>query len=195
MNKRRAFWIGTPTVALTVLFGGSRAARALDMQMYAITDWISECSGSDRTGWDDQVRSWYDAAALFGHNRQRSFVNGNFNRNLFCDPDTGLASCDDGAWGDSGDAVMVGLHGSDSGNHWAGSPAPQGGAAVKCSSTPPRAAAASCSPVTWTSSSSTSRRASAWTTTTSTTPGACSRTRWTRRRTAAACIRPTASTG
>jgi hypothetical protein len=130
MNKQRVFWMATPALGLAVLLGGSGPARALDIQMYAITDWISECSAGDRSGWDAQVRSWYDAAALFGHNRQLSFVNGNFNRNLLCDPDTGLAGCDDAAWGDSGDAVMLGLHGRDSGNHWAGALRRNGGAAV-----------------------------------------------------------------
>lgn len=107
------------------------AANHLEAQMYVVTDWISECQQADLGYWDDMVDFWYNEMDNHGwYHRNRRVVDGNMDRDRFCDPDTGLANCNDHRNIDSGDAVMLGLHGGDSGNHWIGALRRNGGASV-----------------------------------------------------------------
>jgi Family of unknown function (DUF6345) len=109
----------------------SAVANHLEAQMHVITDWTTECTGTDLSYWDDMVDFWYNEIDDHGwYHRNWRRVDGNFDRDLLCDPDTGLANCNDGAGIDSGDAVMIGLHGADSENHWRGSLRRNGGSSV-----------------------------------------------------------------
>ena len=119
--RRPAAWLSAWAVAGFLAAGGA-AATDLEAQMYVVTDWLAECPANDLSHWDNMVDYWYDEIDDHGwFHRNRRFVNGEYNRNLLCDSDTGLAGCDDGANLDAGDAVMLGLHGGDSGDHWRGS--------------------------------------------------------------------------
>jgi hypothetical protein len=103
----------------------------LEAKMYAISDWDTECPGSDRDMWDDMADNWYDEITDHGwYHKAGRQVNGNMDRDIFCDPDTGLANCDDGSRLDAADAAIIALHGADSGNHWRGSLRRNGGASV-----------------------------------------------------------------
>lgn len=109
----------------------SASANHLEAQMYVVTDWIAECPANDLAYWDDMVDFWYDEIDNHGwYHKDRRWVDGNIHRDLFCDPDTGLANCEDHNYLDEGDAVMLGMHGSDSGNHWRGALRRDGGSAV-----------------------------------------------------------------
>src|SRR5262249_32548834 len=55
-----------------------------------------------------------------GHHTTEFLVDGNMTRDRFCDPDSGLSGCKDYKYIDSGEAVMIGLHGSEVGHHWEG---------------------------------------------------------------------------
>lgn len=106
-------------------------AEHLEAQMYVVTDWIAECPANDIGYWDDMIDFWYDEIEDHGwYHQDRRWVDGTLDRDLFCDPDTGLANCDDSSFADEADAVMFGLHGADSGDHWRGSLRRNGGATV-----------------------------------------------------------------
>ena len=103
----------------------------LEAHMYVVTTWDAECSASNRSFWDDMVDRWYNEIASHGwYHKARRVVDGDIDRDLFCDPDTGLPGCNDGANLDDGDAVMLGMHGSDLNNHWRGSLRRNGGASI-----------------------------------------------------------------
>ena len=107
------------------------SATHLEAQMYVVTDWIAECPANDVDYWDDMVDFWYNEMDNHGwYHKDRRMVNGNIDRDLFCDPDTGLTNCRDWQNADEGDAIMLGMHGSDSGAHWRGSLRRNGGASV-----------------------------------------------------------------
>jgi len=65
------------------------------------------------------VDEWYDEMGSRGHIRDGQYTNGNMTIDRFCDPDH-IGGCSDAAYLDEGDAVMIATHGSDSGDHWAG---------------------------------------------------------------------------
>ncbi len=120
-------------LALAVALAAPRPASAthLEAQMYAVTDWIGECPANDVGYWDDMVSFWYNEITDHGwYSKDRKWVDGDLDRDPFCDPDTGLTNCNDGAYLDDGDAVMLAMHGSDSGDHWRGSLRKNGGASV-----------------------------------------------------------------
>ncbi len=116
---------------LTSWIAAPAAHAELEAQMYVITHWDQDCSGSTVSHWDEMVDEWYDKMGDKGtYSKDRRKVNGTFDRDLLCDPDTGLANCNDGSYLDDGDAVMIGLHGSDSGNSWEGLLRHDGGSSV-----------------------------------------------------------------
>lgn len=118
-------------LAFLLIIPRSGLATHLEAQMYVVTDWIAECQQNDVPYWDDMVDYWYNEIANHGwYHKDRRFVNGELDRDLLCDPDSGLANCNDGDFMDDGDAVMLGLHGGDSGNHWRGALRRNGGASV-----------------------------------------------------------------
>lgn len=97
------------------------ASAQLNVQAYSIDNFQSgQCGGGDRS-WSEMLGNWYFGMTFFGlHSGTRFWVDGDFNRSLLCDPDTGLSDCKDYKYVDSADAVMIGLHGGDSGKHWYG---------------------------------------------------------------------------
>ena len=98
------------------------ARAALEAKLYVITDWISECSADDRPEWDDMADGWYNHVNDFGiFYKDGRWKNGNLSQSVFCDPNTGKSPCNDDAQPDDADAVMIALHGGDSGTHWIGS--------------------------------------------------------------------------
>lgn len=94
-------------------------ARAFEAQMYAIEDFRSDCGGGDRSKWANMVDRWYDKMGDKGHIKDGSYIDGNMTIQRFCDPDWN-GSCRDHWYADEADAVMIGTHGTDSGDHWAG---------------------------------------------------------------------------
>lgn len=123
----RAALAGCCLAAMT----SAAAAGNLEAQMYAVTDWISECQQNDVGYWDDMVDYWYNEVTDHGvYYKAGRFVDGDMTRGRFCDPDTGLADCQDQNWLDSADAAIIALHGADSGNHWIGALRRNGGSSV-----------------------------------------------------------------
>ena len=119
------------TLIACAIFVAAPAQASLEAQMYVITDWSAECSGDNVSHWDNMIDEWYDKMGDKGtYSKDRRKVNGNFDRDLLCDPDTGLTNCNDGAYLDDGDAVMLGLHGTDSGDRWRGLLRRDGGSSV-----------------------------------------------------------------
>ena len=107
------------------------SAEHLEAKAYVITDWIAECPANDIPYWDDMVDYWYDEMDNHGWYHKDGFsVNGTMDRDRFCDPDTGLANCNDHLYTDDADALMIGLHGADSLNHWQGALRDDGGNSV-----------------------------------------------------------------
>jgi len=110
------------------------AHGAYEAKSYAVTTWDASCSGSTRSAWDNMADAWYDEITntgfslfgwcLSGHcsdafTRDGQYVNGNIINSKFAD--SSLVS-----WGndtrhlDEGDAVMLALHGFESGNDYGG---------------------------------------------------------------------------
>lgn len=131
-QTKRVSWLWGSIFALICSISWHTAsATHLEAQMYVVTDWIAECPADDRDYWDDMVDFWYNEMDNHGwYHKDRRMVNGNIDRDLFCDPDTGLSNCRDWENADEGDAIMLGMHGSDSGAHWRGSLRRNGGAGV-----------------------------------------------------------------
>lgn len=113
----------------------SQDSQSREAQLYAITTWNSDCSGGDRSWWDDMGNAWYDEITddgfsigswcWWGHcddaySRDRRLVNGNFGNRLFADPDS-LSGGQDHLYIDEGDAAMICTHGGDDGAYWRGS--------------------------------------------------------------------------
>jgi hypothetical protein len=120
MNKGRSVTVRAALWGLwaAVVLPPASAGAQLNVQAYAIDNFQSgECGGNDRS-WSDMIGNWYFGMSLFGHNLTRFRVDGDFKQDLLCDPDTGISGCKDYNYADSADAVMVGVHGSHSGNHW-----------------------------------------------------------------------------
>lgn len=116
-------------VAGAAFLAPAPAAADREAKMFAITDWDDDvCPGGDRPSWDNMADAWYDEITDHsGWYKAGSYVNGDMNRSRFCDPDTGLAGCNDGAYLDAADAAIIALHGADSGNHWRGTLRRKGG--------------------------------------------------------------------
>lgn len=112
-----------PTLLAAGLLLTLPALAALEGKLYVVTDWkASHCPEDDRPSWDDMLDGWYDHmndyGAVFKDGR---LSNGNLNSSYFCDYDTNTA-CDDAPRIDDADVAMLGTHGIDRGQHWAGVP-------------------------------------------------------------------------
>jgi len=97
------------------------AARAthLEAKMYGINNWNDTCGGNN-LNWSSMVDRWYNEIDNHGwYSKDGRFVD-NLNDTAFCDPDSTAVGCVDHNRIDDGDAVMIFMHGSDSGNHWEG---------------------------------------------------------------------------
>lgn len=98
-------------------------AGAMEIKVFAIGDFVPSgsggCGGGDRGHWPDMVDAWYDRMAVHGHSKDGQYTDGNMTIRRFCDPDW-LSGCQDHYYVDEADASMIATHGSDSGDHWAG---------------------------------------------------------------------------
>jgi len=76
------------------------ASAQLNVQAYSIDNFQGgQCGGGDRS-WSEMLGNWYFGMTFFGfHNGTRFWVDGDFNRSLLCDPDTGLSDCKDYKYG------------------------------------------------------------------------------------------------
>lgn len=99
------------------------AALAMEAKVFAIGDFVPSssggCGGGDRSHWPGMVDNWYDEMGAHGHLLDGQYTNGNMTLQRFCDPDW-LGGCQDHLYVDEADAAMIATHGSDSGDHWAG---------------------------------------------------------------------------
>lgn len=123
MAERRACLWATNVLLLLLALAPPTAARAMEAKVFAIGDFVPSasggCGGNDIGHWPDMVDEWYDEMDSEGHSKDGQYTNGNMTIQRFCDVDT-LAGCNDSAFLDDADAAMIALHGSDSGDHWAG---------------------------------------------------------------------------
>ncbi len=108
-------------------------ASALYVGMYAIGDFVpgssGGCGGGDRTSWPGMASAWWNHMGVHGHYRGPAgntyqYINGDMRIRRFCDP-TYDADCRDSQSAfpsgvDWMDAAIIATHGSDSGDHWAG---------------------------------------------------------------------------
>ncbi|MBK8018023.1 MAG: hypothetical protein JNL33_17110 [Betaproteobacteria bacterium] len=107
-------------------------ASALYVGMYAIGDFVSGgagCGGGDRSSWPGMAQAWWDHMGVHGHyqgpaaNRYR-YIDGNMNISRFCDTSYDGDCRDHQSASPSGvdwmDAAIIATHGSDAGDHWAG---------------------------------------------------------------------------
>lgn len=96
---------------------------AMEAKVFAISDFVPTasggCGGNDIGHWDNMVDEWYDQMGSEGHTKDGQFTNGSMTIQRFCDPDWNSA-CRDDEFIDDADAAMIATHGSDSGDHWAG---------------------------------------------------------------------------
>ena len=105
------------------------AANHLEAKMYGIDNWDQDCI-QNSLNWSAQVDRWYNEIDDHGwYHQDGRFVDSGMDRSPFCDPDA-ASPCNDGWRMDDGDAVMIFMHGSDSGNHWRGALRFNGGDAV-----------------------------------------------------------------
>jgi hypothetical protein len=124
MNRRPKGALRMEAVLLLLAWalGGTPAAMAAsyEAKMFAITQWTSECSGSERPSWDDMATAWYDEVTRHGvFYKDGRLVNGSMSLRRFCDED-GPGVCNDNAYVDDADAALLALHGGDKDNHWRG---------------------------------------------------------------------------
>lgn len=114
---RRRTWAGAALALGLALLAGPVAA--LEVKMFAIEDFLSDCGGGDRWSWGNMADAWYDEMDDQGHSKDGSYIDGNMTIQRFCDPDWD-GDCEDDVFADDADAVIIATHGSDSGDHWQG---------------------------------------------------------------------------
>ncbi len=99
------------------------SGMAMDVKVFAIGDFVPSgsggCGGGDRSHWPDMVDHWYDEMGSKGHTKDGQYTNGSMTIQRFCDPDW-TSGCRDYLYADNADAFMIATHGSDNGDHWAG---------------------------------------------------------------------------
>jgi hypothetical protein len=123
MEHTRFAWsiaAGLAAVAAGVLAG---PAEAFTTKYYAWVTPSAECptTSSNLPDMDDMLDAWSEKMADKGWPDGGHLVDGNINLDRFCDPDSGISGCSDYSNGiDEADAVMVGIHGNDFGDHWQG---------------------------------------------------------------------------
>ncbi|MGH1539487.1 MAG: hypothetical protein ACRBHB_03610 [Arenicella sp.] len=107
----------------TTLLLTAVSANAMEVKVFAIGDFVPSssggCGGGDRSHWPTMVDHWYDEMGSQGHLKDGQYTNGSMTIRRFCDPDWNN-SCQDASYADEADAFMLATHGSDSGDHWAG---------------------------------------------------------------------------
>jgi len=119
-RRARGRWLAMGLGALLV---GAGPAAAYTTKYYAWVTPSAECptSSSNLPDMDDMLEAWAEDMEDEGWARGGRLVDGNINLDRFCDPDSGISGCADHTIGvDSADAVMVGVHGNDFGDHWEG---------------------------------------------------------------------------
>jgi hypothetical protein len=114
------------SAAVVALIAGSLlavGAAAMEVKVFAIGDFVPSgsggCGGNDISHWPNMVDEWYDEMGDHGHSKDGQYTNGNMTLQRFCDSDW-TAGCLDHDYVDEADAAMIATHGSDSGDHWAG---------------------------------------------------------------------------
>ena len=97
--------------------------QALEAKVFAIGDFVPSasggCNGADVSHWPDMLDEWYDEMGSQGETKDGQYTNGTMTVERFCDVDWN-GDCDDDDYVDDADAAMVGFHGADSSDHWAG---------------------------------------------------------------------------
>jgi hypothetical protein len=110
-------------LTLLLLPAVATPVAAMEAKVFAIGDFVPAssggCNGNDVSHWPNMVDHWYDEMGSHGHTKDGQYTNGNMTIQRFCDPDW-TAGCQDHLYVDEADAAMIALHGSDSGDHWAG---------------------------------------------------------------------------
>jgi len=132
MGKSRYLARALQVCALVAGCALAQSASALYVGMYAIGDFVpgpAGCGGGDRASWPGMAQAWWDHMGVHGHyqgpasNRYR-YIDGNMTIRRFCDPTYDLDCRDYQSPNPSGvdwmDAAIIATHGSDAGDHWAG---------------------------------------------------------------------------
>lgn len=117
--RRRA----ATAAAVALVVAQTAPGLAYDYKYYAWKTQTAECptSSSNLFDMDDMLESWGDEMADNNWSSGGIGVDQFLNLDRFCDPDSSMSNCSDYSNGiDEGDAVMIGTHGSDSGDHWTG---------------------------------------------------------------------------
>jgi len=110
-------------------------AAAYTHKFYAWTTDSAECptTSGNMFSMDDVISSWSEEMVDEGWPRAGRLIDGDIDLDRFCDPDSSVSGCSDSSNGiDETDAVMVGLHGKDSGDHWEGLLRDQGTSGTTC---------------------------------------------------------------
>lgn len=119
-NKHTSAICASVLLTATLTWG---AAEAMEAKVFAIGDFVPSssggCGGADISHWPDMVDYWYDEMGDHGHTKDGQYTNGSMTIQRFCDPDWD-SDCRDYTYADEADAFVIALHGSDSGDHWAG---------------------------------------------------------------------------
>ncbi len=125
MEKKRKVLSVTAGKVATLLACAvlTASAPAMEVKVFAIGDFVPSgsggCGGNDIGHWPAMVDHWYDEMGSHGHLKDGQYTNGSMTIRRFCDPDW-TAGCLDYVYADEADAFMIGVHGSDNGDHWAG---------------------------------------------------------------------------
>lgn len=130
-NHRQAFIFVASLLATTVMAGTGSVPSSgeKEAQVLVISKWNGDCDASNRTAWDNMCDAWYDEISDSSHG-SKAWVADGFRKNDgvsdddFCDVDVVDWGADNGGGDvDEGDAVLIGLHGSEgsSTSDWYGS--------------------------------------------------------------------------
>lgn len=104
--------------------GSTPSSSEKEAVVLVVSKWNGDCDASNRTSWDNMLDAWYDditdSGSTPGGHSSKAYVADNFRKNDgvsdddFCDEDVVDWGADTGEGDvDEGDAVMIGLHGSE----------------------------------------------------------------------------------
>ncbi len=125
MTSKYGFTLSVPRIALLSLAicSFNSPVSAMEAKVFAIGDFVPSssggCGGNDISHWPTMVDHWYDHMAVHGHSKDGQYTNGSMTIQRFADPDFFTGALDY-LYADDADALMIATHGSDSGDHWAG---------------------------------------------------------------------------